>query len=135
MVTTGGAINLAGATSDVADATTGGEGYTLTAGTDINLSGNLSATDTLTATGRTANIANTVSGKTIGFAMTNDFNMSGAGSINSTDLTLSAGDGINLTALNNAHGITLTAGTNPKLFDGTINFNGPVTTQNLTANG
>src|SRR6185369_15568981 len=110
--------------------------YNLTAGTDINISGTLNTSDTLIATGRTANITNLVSGKTIGFTMTNGFNMSGPTAvINSNDLTVSTGGGINLTAVNNNNNMTLTAGTNALLGNGAIVSNGPVTTKNLTATG
>ena len=57
-------MNLAGATEDLADAISTSKKYTLTAGTDINISGKLTASDFLDATAKNANISNVVTGKT-----------------------------------------------------------------------
>ncbi len=134
-ITTGGAMNLNGATADQSDSNSTSRTYTLTAGTNINIGGILTASDTLNATAQNANITNTVSGKTVLFTLGNAMNMTAPGTINSTDLTISTGGGMTLAAINSAHSVTLTAGKNSLLGNGTITFNGPVVTNNLTAGG
>ncbi len=134
-VVTGGALNLAGSTTDLEDASSSSKTYTLQAGTDLNLSGVLTASYTLNASGRTANLSNLVTGKTVNFTLTDDFNMVNPGKINSNDLTITTGGAINLGAVNNTSGIVLKSGGNIKLPSGAIAFNGPVTTKNLTAIG
>lgn len=134
-ITTGGAMNLQGATVDDEDATSTSKTYTLKAGTDINVGGALSASGTLNASGRTANISNTVTAKTANFTMTNDFNMSGPGAFNTNDLTISDGGLMSLGPITNKNGITLTAGTNALLATGGITFNGAVSTNNINASG
>ncbi len=76
-VIAGGTITLDGATAALEDATSSSKTYTLTAGTDININGVLTSSDKLIATGRTANITNTVNGKTVTFTMREGFNLTG----------------------------------------------------------
>ncbi len=134
-ITTGGAMTLNGATSDLSDATSSSKTYTLHAGTDINIGGVMNASDSLNATAQNANITNAVTAKNATFTLTNSLNMSGAGAINGNTLSLSTGAGMTVGTLNETGSVTLTAGTNTLLGNGAIIFNGPVTANNFNASG